>query len=206
MTGEPKTGDRMFELIKDDIKFMHDKYGVDTIAWASDDGPDGKKARRLIDELLPTILAIVCWAHQLNLVVGDYLRGTRYLDIVNQALDVIRWFNGHSAALDLFHREQLNTYNDRTQALVLILPTITRWTAHYLSVCRLLLVSLALRTCCMKYRDQLLMAGGKQHKFIEEAEQILDIVKNDQFWVDLVRCAPCLSSLFTNRGLTSLSA
>lgn len=48
MTGEPKTGDKLFELIKQAIKLLWEKYGVDTVAWACDDGPDGKKLEGLL--------------------------------------------------------------------------------------------------------------------------------------------------------------
>ncbi|KAH9916504.1 hypothetical protein B0H21DRAFT_827975 [Amylocystis lapponica] len=43
MTGEPKTGDRLHELVVSDISYMSETYGVKTIGWCTDDGPDGKK-------------------------------------------------------------------------------------------------------------------------------------------------------------------
>lgn len=188
MTGEPKTGDRLVELIKSDIQYIFDIFGVEIIAWACDDGPDGKKARRLIFEFLPAIIAIVCWAHQVNLIVGDYLKRSGYLQTINHALDVIKWFNNHSTALDLFRKEQLSTYSEvRLYALSLILPVVTRWTAHYLAITRLLSLGLAMRACCMKYEDQLRVAAGKRSEQTAKAEEILDIVKDADFWTDLVR-------------------
>ncbi|KAI0040417.1 hypothetical protein FA95DRAFT_1459517, partial [Auriscalpium vulgare] len=64
MSGEPKTGDRLLELIRSDIDYTKEHFGVTTIAWCTDDGPDGKKARRLLSVVIPTIITLVCWAHQ----------------------------------------------------------------------------------------------------------------------------------------------
>ncbi|KAF8062590.1 ribonuclease H-like domain-containing protein [Lyophyllum atratum] len=139
MTGEPKTGDRLLELVLDDIEYMVDKYGVKVIAWCTDDGPDGKKMRRLLLRRFPWIMVLVCWAHQINLVVGDFLT-LKYdlLLVIVECLEVIKWFNNHSAALALLEQEMKFTYDGKAWAL--ILPVITRWTAHYLSTTRLLKV------------------------------------------------------------------
>jgi len=45
MTGEPKTGDRMFELMDSDKAMIEEKYGVEVIGWCTDNGPDAKKGR-----------------------------------------------------------------------------------------------------------------------------------------------------------------
>ncbi|KAF8062592.1 hypothetical protein FPV67DRAFT_1452391 [Lyophyllum atratum] len=104
-----------------------------------DDGPDGKKMRRLLLRRFPWIMVLVCWAHQINLVVGDFLT-LKYdlLLVIVECLEVIKWFNNHSAALALLEQEMKFTYDGKAWAL--ILPVITRWTAHYLSTTRLLKV------------------------------------------------------------------
>jgi len=43
------------------------------IAVCSDDSGDAWKMRRLLLTLMPELIIIVCWAHQINLIVGDYL-------------------------------------------------------------------------------------------------------------------------------------
>jgi hypothetical protein len=50
MTKEPKTGDRMFELMKSDKKLMEEKYNITVGGWCADQGPDTKKGKRLMDE------------------------------------------------------------------------------------------------------------------------------------------------------------
>lgn len=56
MTGEPKTGDRLYLLLLDDIAYAKDTYGVHIHSVVTDDGPDGKKARRLLRQQNPALL------------------------------------------------------------------------------------------------------------------------------------------------------
>jgi hypothetical protein len=46
------------------------------------------------------MIIFLCWAHQLNLIVGDVL-GVKHelIDIMKTTLAVITWFNNHSAPL-----------------------------------------------------------------------------------------------------------
>ena len=186
MTGEPKTGDRLLELVLDDISYMKTRYGAELIAWCTDDGPDGKKMRRLLGAMLLWIIVIVCWAHQINLIVGDFLGSKEpYLKCIKEGLEIIKWFNAHSAALALLNEEQRFTYEGKWWAL--ILPVITRWTAHYLSVSRLLKVKSAVRSCSLRHEETLLTCAGKEAKLKLAARAILDTVANDVFWANLAK-------------------
>jgi hypothetical protein len=90
----------------------------------------------LMERIYPWLIAILCWAHQINLVVGDTfaIRGGITED-VNRALEVVKWFNNHGTALELLHQKRVLTFE---YAWALILPVITRWTAYYLALTRLL--------------------------------------------------------------------
>jgi hypothetical protein len=142
---------------------MQEVFLVKVIAWCTDDGPDGKKARRLLRLLFAWMIVLVCWAHQINLIVGDFLRlKLPFLKSIPLALDVVKWFNNHGAALALLQTEQRYTYHGKIFAL--ILPVITRWTAHYLSVTRLLKVKGAVTSCCNRNKDVLLISAGTETK------------------------------------------
>jgi len=52
---------------------MEEKFGTQLIAWCTDDGPDRKKMWRLLQVLFVWLIIILCWVHQINLVVGDFL-------------------------------------------------------------------------------------------------------------------------------------
>lgn len=151
------------------------------IALCSDNGGDARKMRRLLLVLMPWLIIIVCWAHQINLIVGDYLSlRLDFLTCVPKALLVIKWMNNHSRALGIFRREQLQTFN---KILSLILPVITRWTAHYLSLRRLLDVEMPMKTSWMKYSQQMIECAGPKADVQQKARDIQAIVDDQQFWM-----------------------
>jgi hypothetical protein len=132
VSAQPKTGDGLLQLVIEDIKWSEKTYGLTVIAACSDDGGDARKLRHLLLAQMPWLIIVLCWAHQINLIVGDYLcLKLPFQDCVPKALKVIKWMNNHSHALGLFRQEQLCTYQ---KFLALILPVLTRWMAHYLSL------------------------------------------------------------------------
>lgn len=42
-SGQPKTSNKLLELVQGDIQHIKEKFDVDVIAWCTDDGLDGKK-------------------------------------------------------------------------------------------------------------------------------------------------------------------
>ena len=72
-TGKPNTGDNMFKVMMKSKTMMEDDYGINVIGWCSDSGLDSKKGHRLMSEAFIWMIILVCWAHQINLVVGDLL-------------------------------------------------------------------------------------------------------------------------------------
>jgi hypothetical protein len=186
MSGEPKTGDRLLVLVIDDIQYIGDKFGVQIIGWCTDDGPDGKKMRRLLRVRLPWMIVVLCWAHQINLIVGDILRlKLTFLGAVKHANEVIKWFNVHGTALALLRAEQKFSYDGKFYALVL--PVVTRWTAHYLSITRLLKLKGPVKSCCSRHEDALLVCAGSKDEAVEKAQFVLNTVGNDTFWANLVK-------------------
>ena len=73
MSGRPKTGDKLLTIVEADIQLIFDKFGVIMIAWCTDDSPDGNKMCWLLSAKYQWIITLVCWAHQIDLVVGDFL-------------------------------------------------------------------------------------------------------------------------------------
>ncbi|KAF8153088.1 ribonuclease H-like domain-containing protein [Crassisporium funariophilum] len=182
MTGEPKT----------------------VIAWCTNDGPDGKKMRRLLQQQYPWIMVFVCWAHQINLVVGDFLNmKSDLLFIIAQCLEVIKWFNNHGTALALLKNEMKFTYEGKIWSLVL--PVITRWTAHYLSSTRLLKVKGAVTSCVHRHEEKLKVAGGKTQEVQKKAEEIIQIVKDSSFWNGLAKIQAILELLAIAANITQAS-
>ena len=155
MSGEPKTGDRLFEIVLEDIAYILAKF-----AW---------------------MITTLCWAHQINLVVGEFLSlKVEYRVVIALTLDVIKWFNNYNRALFYLRSEQILTYDGDFWAL--ILPVITRWTAHYLSTIRLLKIEDAMWTCCRRYRTKLLEYPGRDADARTAGFAVLETVEADSFW------------------------
>lgn len=122
---------------------------------------------------------------QINLIVGDYLKACPHVvTLLDRALEVIKWLNNHSRTLGLLRHEQVTRY---TKALILILPVLTRWTSHYLSISRLLDIEGAIRVLVAGSRDVLVLVAGKQAEMIRKAEEVLNYVATPSFWNDLRR-------------------
>jgi hypothetical protein len=185
ISAEAKTGDNLFKLVTEDIEWCQTLYGLLIIVTCCDDGGDARKLRRLLITFMPWLIVLLCWAHQINLIVGDLLSlNIPFFACVPEALEVIKWTNNHSRALGIFRREQLQTFN---KVLALILPVITRWTAHYLSLRRLLSVEVPMRASWMKYSQEMIACAGPKADVKKKAESIQAIVENQQFWIQAKR-------------------
>ncbi|TFK78324.1 hypothetical protein K466DRAFT_507447, partial [Polyporus arcularius HHB13444] len=189
MKGKPKTGIEHYKIIEADMEKMRSAFHVHPIAWVTDDGPDGKCARRLLREKYAWLVTLVCWGHQSSLLAGDYLTFPLYSSTVNDALEVVRWFNNHSLALELFHQAQLWTNPERRSPLALILPALTRWTTHFQAASRLCALGPAMRACVMRNGDKLLEIGenSQTESSRATARNVIKTVENADFWKRLDR-------------------
>jgi hypothetical protein len=130
---------------------------------------------------MPWLIIIPCWAHQINLVVGDFLSlKIDLLKCVSKALEVVKWFNNHSRASGVLRAEQLSVPNGKT--LILVLPVVTRWTAHYLFLHRLLQVEGPIKACYNKYAPVLLLCAGQKADAKRKAEEVQETVEDPLFW------------------------
>ncbi|CAE6515560.1 unnamed protein product [Rhizoctonia solani] len=186
------------------MSFATEKYGIEWIGWCTDAGGDAKKARRLAFIAFPWLICPDCWAHQINLIVGDYFKlRLQFMDSTNKAQIIIKWFNNHSRALGLLRQEQHHTLG---KTLALIMAIATRWTSHYHSLRRLLDCIRPLRAIAVSQRDTLLLAGGKAPKAREAASEVLDILNSDQFWMDIARTVLHLAPLAIASHITQAAS
>jgi hypothetical protein len=174
----------MFEIMMKCKTMMEDDYGINVIGWCSDNGPDSKKGRRLMSEAFIWMIILVCWAHQINLIVGDLL-GLKHelIDVIELALDIIRWFNSHGEPLRWLQQEQIFTYN---KAWTLFLPVLTQWLAHYHTITRLLQMEEAVKCLYMKRQDAMIEKAGNAEKQ-ERASKVLKPIGDPGFWTKLRR-------------------
>lgn len=198
---QSKDANSLLRLMLDEIKYAIEVLKLVVVAWCTDASGESAKMRRLLVKKFPWIVVLDCWAHQvraphfarnthgspqlqINLVVGDMLKVKDYSGLVSDALDVVKWFNNHSLALGML---RLVSMEKLGRELSLILPVITRWTSHYLSVRRLLQLENPIRHLLLDSREKLLLCAGKKREAKEKAAKVLDVLGDPQFWNNLRR-------------------
>ena len=120
----------------------------------------------------------------MNLVVGDIfkIKGS-FIETINNALEVVKWFNNHSHALGILRDIQCQLHE---QPRSLILPVLTRWTSHFLSIRRLLQLEQAFKHMLAKVpENDLITCAGSRAEMKNKARQVLETLKHFDFWYKL---------------------
>ena len=116
----------------------------------------------------------------MNLIVGDIfkIKGS-FIETIDNALEVVKWFNNHSRALGILWDIQCQLHE---QPCSLILPVLTRWTSHFLSVCRLLQLEQAFKHMLAKVpENDLITCAGSWAEMKNKARQVLETLKHFDF-------------------------
>ncbi|EPQ49944.1 hypothetical protein GLOTRDRAFT_23281, partial [Gloeophyllum trabeum ATCC 11539] len=179
-----KNAENLLGIVVTEIAYCSEVLGVDIVAWCTDCGGEALKMRRLLRERFPWIVTVECWAHQINLIVGDYFKlNVPYVKVMDKAIEVVKWFNNHSRALGLLKEEQARSLMGKV--LSLILPVITRWTSHYLSCSRLLELEKPMRRLVVDSFEVLRLCAGNKPDLVRKAEEVLSTIASPSFWQDL---------------------
>lgn len=88
----------------------------------------------------------------------------------------------HSYALGILNKEQLLLSGT---ALAFIVPIITRWTAHYCAIARLLLLQKAITVTVIKHEDNLVDSVGTKKELRLKAVKVMEMAKDKAFWDNL---------------------
>ncbi|KZT63079.1 hypothetical protein DAEQUDRAFT_681006, partial [Daedalea quercina L-15889] len=181
VTKERKTVENLLEIVLNQIKYFTEVLQVTIVAWCTDAASNGLKMWCLLVEQMPWIFAMDCWAHQIhflfitqaiNLVMSDLFKGAADLfkDLLNDALEIIKWFNNHTWALGMLKDTMATKIG---KVLCLILPVITCWMSHYLSVQQLIKVEHAFRQLLPDKEDDLVKCARDKEEAQEKAMQII---------------------------------
>ena len=117
---------------------------------------------------------------QVNLVVGEVLN--LKIELVQSAavaIDIIKWMLSHSYVFGLFQEVHLQS-TGRTHSFSL--PSITRWTAHFLSFTSLLSGSPSLRSLVALNPEAFRATAGRSIEQIQHTEEIMRQIENPKFW------------------------
>ena len=90
----------------------------------------------------------------------DYWAVSTY-SIIEQAIEVVKWFINHSYAYGLLQKEQKDIYS---KAWALIIPVITRWTAYFCALARMLKIHNALMVTSVKHYNVIMETVSKKAK------------------------------------------
>jgi hypothetical protein len=71
---EGKTAENLLKLMLEVIDTLKKDWGVELIAFTMDASGESRKAQRLLREIMPHLITPDCYAHQVNLIVGDYFK------------------------------------------------------------------------------------------------------------------------------------
>ncbi|KAG6849449.1 hypothetical protein H0H87_002759, partial [Tephrocybe sp. NHM501043] len=119
----------------------------------------------------------------INLIVGDILKiKDHFVSSIQDAIKVVKWFNNHSHALGLLRKVQLVKL---FKVMALILPILTRWISYHLAISQLIELELAFWQLLLDSRDILALVAGGKAEVKEKAWEIINILEQYNFWLDL---------------------
>lgn len=119
------------------------------------------------------------------MILGDFLKANKDIAAaIDDAMTIANWFISHSFALGVLNEEQALLY---TVILALILPVITRWTAHYCSTVRLLRLKKAITITVIKHEEELIACAGTKKDAQDKAQNVISLVRDETLWKKLER-------------------
>ena len=118
------------------------------------------------------MLFLPCFAHQVNLVVGEIFKeSSDYREVSTKAIELVSFFNTSSYFLRKLREEQKSIYD---KVIALQHPCVTRWNSHYICFNSLVKTEIALKILVTKYEN--LSTWDKPLKV-----SICNIIKDDEF-------------------------
>ncbi|KII90039.1 hypothetical protein PLICRDRAFT_76459, partial [Plicaturopsis crispa FD-325 SS-3] len=180
VTTLPKTAETLLDIVLKELTYCWTVLHLIVVAWCTDASGESAKMRRLLVRKYPFLVVVDCWCHQVDLVVGDIFKAKGiFIEVVNEVLEVVKWFNNHSRALG-FLKEV--TFQKLKCMLCLILPVLTRWTSHYLCVRRMLELQKPFRQLLIDFKEELLLCGGKTREAKDAANKVVKMLASESFW------------------------
>lgn len=132
-------------------------------------------------------MVLLCYAHQINLIVGDIFKASDKMRNVDAKMRaIVTFWNNHSRPKALLDAKQL-------KPLTLIRPVVTRWTSHFVAAKRLLLLQIPLQTLVIEKRNEILaLMTGKDAL---ATAKILNLCRDPNLWADLTILSRLLEPL-----------
>ncbi|KAJ6610674.1 hypothetical protein B0H10DRAFT_1811242 [Mycena sp. CBHHK59/15] len=182
-----KDGPGMCKQFCEIIDFIEKEYNCTVIYFVTNTDSGSLKGHKLLQKLCPWLFIPSCWAHQLQLILGDYFKSWDYTQhIAEKATAVIGWINLHSKVHVIFDDAQKEL--SATVALACLVACITRWTTHFVAFMRLLQHQTQLQKAVAWKRDQIVKAqvgvakSTEKQCLKEDVTHHCDIIDDATFW------------------------
>ncbi|KAF5350685.1 hypothetical protein D9756_008505 [Leucocoprinus leucothites] len=185
-TTQRKTAEKFLELLEKVYHEVEKEWNITIVAIVTDASGETRKARREFVKKYPSVVVLDCYAHQINLVVGDYFKhGCDFLEYTDMAESLITWIRSKTMLLGLIQEEQIRQNKRPT---TIIRPVLTHWTAHLRAYERLLdtegvLTAVVATEMGKADADRLFVTGSGKSK--EKVISMINIIRNPIFWLNL---------------------
>ncbi|KAJ6527545.1 ribonuclease H-like domain-containing protein [Mycena sp. CBHHK59/15] len=167
--------------------------GCIVIYFTTDADGGSKKGRILLGKKRPWLILPSCWAHQFQLILGDYFKVNIPGGLIAEdATTLIAWINNHSRVRKIFDEAQHVISRDRNAGRIIILAylvaNLTRWTTHFVAFIRIFLLRPALQLAVLQNRTAIIAAqvGAATSKegeaLKEDAERMCTLIEDTSFW------------------------
>ncbi|KAF9466987.1 ribonuclease H-like domain-containing protein [Collybia nuda] len=164
-TAKDKTGPGQCQQFEEIIDRIEEKYGCTVIYLSTDVDGGSNKGRKLLGKKRPYLIVPSCWAHQFQLLLGDYFGVSPYaVEVGASATVLIGWINNHGKVRMIFDEAQRQISKDRNGPLQLAV---------------------------MMHREAIIAAQVGAAKYTEKAQlteqaiKCCDLIGSHEFWVGL---------------------
>ncbi|KAJ7730528.1 ribonuclease H-like domain-containing protein [Mycena metata] len=196
VTAENKDGPSQCDHFAEMIDRVEFKYGCIVIYFTTDADGGSKKGRTILGKKRPWLILPSCWAHQFQLILGDYFKVNDAAAIIAEdATGLIAWINNHSKVRVIFNEAQrtIQVSNGIVKIIILayLVANITRWTTHYVAFVRLFLLREALEFAVLQNRPAIIAAqvgaatSTEAVRLKEDAERFCGLIRDQTFWEGL---------------------
>ncbi|KZP22974.1 hypothetical protein FIBSPDRAFT_737980 [Athelia psychrophila] len=192
VTGDNKHGIAMAIQFGEIIDHIEEEFRCVVVYLTTDSDGRAKKGRIILGKERPWMLVPSCWAHQFQLILGDYFKVYEYgARISEEATDLIGWINNHGKVRMIFDDAQKRISLGNTgRAVVLsyLNTNLTRWTTHCIAFMRLLLVKWALQNAVTELHPAIIKAqvgaatSTEHRRLTADAEEHCNVIEDYSFW------------------------
>ncbi|KAJ7882909.1 ribonuclease H-like domain-containing protein [Mycena leptocephala] len=195
VTSIDKSGPGMCKQFCDIIDRLEAKYGCKVIYFVTDADGGSKKGRVLLGKQRLYLILPSCWAHQFQLILGDYFKVNKFAaQTAEMTTALIGWINNHGKVRKIFDLAQRTISKDRLGFVIVLaylVANLTRWTTHCIAFMRVFRLQDALQFAVMQSRGAIISAhvgaakGAEKLAFADEAAKFCDMILDPRFWSSL---------------------